>query len=667
MIVIYSSLKRYLPTLNASAKEISEVFTLTGFMLDKLRDIKYLNNDDYLIDLEVRQNRADSLGVIGLARELSSYYNISLNMPGPFNINYSSNQSLGDLPISIKAKDDVKRVKALKLSNINISESPDWLKEYLSFYDIKSINNLVDLTNYVMIETGIPSHAFDLDLVGNENLTWEINNQSRDFTTLSGEVVKLKGGELIISDGNTPLSLSMVGGKNVAINQNTKEIILEMGIYNNGLIRRNSRDLKIITEASTRLEKFLDTQTIDYAFDMLVSLLIQHCNASISSNVFDEYIQKPTNLEILVDLDKLQRIAGIEIKYHESIDYLTRLGFEILDTQLPKVLVKSPTFRTDISLEEDIFEEVIRLKGFNNLDTSKLNVNVVKDITPLHLNIIEKLEDLLVSNGFDEIRSWVLVDEENVKLTSVNNSLDNAAKVTNSINEEVPFLRTALSFNLIKQYDNYVKHNISDINIFEIGKVFGKDLNSSNTDILNKYFEYYSLGILKQSSNINDLKMVLEKLFRSIGLTNVSFTSKNNINEVITLASLNNFYEININDTLVGLIFLVNPKIRKGLVLCELNIDVLSSLILNNSYLKPVVELEKRIIELDTNIVLDSRVDINKYINDVINSKLNDNVFKYSVIDSFPLEDKVKHTVRISYLNLSDSEAKELHSRVFDN
>lgn len=238
MKVLYSQLQRYLPDLKADPKEVSQAFTIIGYMLDKFFEVEYQGKKDYLLDLEVRQNRADCFGVMGLVRELSAYYNIEVKLPEEFNPEFNSNAS--EQPnIEVRATDSVKRLMAVKFGNVKIEESPAWLKDYLAFYDINSINTLVDLTNYVMIETSHPSHAFDWDLIEGGKLVWEINPIFKKMTTLDNVSVDLTPDTLLITNEVEPLAIAGVkGGKSSAIHSETKNVLLEMAVYDGGLIRR---------------------------------------------------------------------------------------------------------------------------------------------------------------------------------------------------------------------------------------------------------------------------------------------------------------------------------------------------------------------------------------------------------------------------------------------
>ncbi len=646
MLILYSDIKKYLPELDATPEEVANIFTMIGYMLDgRVEEVSNNGNKDYLMDLEVRQNRADCFGVFGLIRDLSAYYNIDVKIPSE-DINIDTNF---ELPIQVKAKNSVKRVLAVKLSSVKIGESPVWLKEYLNLYGINSINNLVDLTNYVMILTAHPSHAFDVSVSG-ESLVWEINPEYKKMTSLDGTEIDLVKESLIISGKGEPQALAgLVGGKKSAINNNSTEVIIEMAVYDGGLVRRNSRQMNIFTEASQRLQKYMDPESLPHAFKLLISYILKECGGKVSSKIFEEYNQKTEFNMINVDLNKVSQMAGIKIAYEESKDYLLKLGFKIENENENVIDVIKPINRLDIEEEADVIEEIIRLKGTYNLPKNRLTVGLTKDITSSHLKLIDKVRSTLVENGYDEVRSWVLVkDGAN---SAVNYSGYSEVKVQNSINDEVPNLRQTISVSLLEQLKEQKKKDIPDIKIFEIGKIFNK------TD--SEYLENYSLGILLNNTNINLLKTAIEKILLSNKISKVFYSKTEKAPDI---AHDESCYDILIGNKKlkIGVIYLTNKFKTDECVVCEINIDELDIYMCELGESKSsTIELTKKVVNLDANINSTKGL-----ISEIVEEKLasvENNIWKWEVIDEF----EGKFTVRVYYYGLSDTEAKVLHEQTF--
>lgn len=660
MKALYSQLKKYLPELKAKPEEVGAVFTEIGFMQDgPIEKVSYLDKKDYFLDLEVRQNRADCFGVQGLARELSSYYGIELQrLPitdGLEAKDLEIAEPKDKLEIQVDAKNSVKRLLAVRFRIEKIAKSPRWLTEYLALYEINSINIFVDLTNYVMIETGHPSHAFDAKLSG-DKLIWEINPTYKTMTSLDGTKIDLVKEALVVSNGKEPLALAgLVGGRAAEMSEDSKEVILEMAVYDGGLIRRNSRQMKVITEASSRLEKFMDPDSIPEAFLMLIELILNNCKARISSELYDNYLQKEEREVIKVNLDKVQQIAGIEILHKESMDYLGRLGFEIISQEGSIVSVKRPINRLDIEQEEDVFEEIIRLKGFYKIPTDKFSLTVVRDVTPSHLNLIDKLKSMLVHQGWDEVRSWVLVDEE--KNNNANFLEQDAIKVENSINDEVPILRQTIAISLIGQLNQYNKNFIPDVNLFEVGKVFGKSKS--------KFSENYSLGLMRGDKNINKLKITIESLIRSCGIADISYQDATTLpNTAHPKTCFDIIAKIEGKSTILGIIYVTNETLVQPASLAELNINTLDEHSVETEERNSTVEITQKLVTLDANVVLNPGKDIGKHVITVL-SNVADLVWKWETVDQYAENGQIKYTLRVTYLGLSDQEAKEKHLELF--
>ncbi len=245
MKLIYSHLQKFLPDLKVEPQKLRDDLTMIGHFTNFFEKI----DNEIIFDLDIKVNRGDCLGYYGLARDLSVFYNIPLqNLSSSIN-NLSSNS----LPITITTN-NVRRVMAIKISNLKNTTSPLWLQTFLKLHGVNSINTIVDLTNYIMFLYGIPNHAFDTAKSSN-NLIWEMNSKYKEFISLDGSKLALDNSILMINNPNKALSLSFWGGESCAIDLNTTETIIELAVYDRTTVRQNSRQLKSVTEASVRLEK----------------------------------------------------------------------------------------------------------------------------------------------------------------------------------------------------------------------------------------------------------------------------------------------------------------------------------------------------------------------------------------------------------------------------
>lgn len=652
MKVLFSQIKELVPGLKAGPKEIGEALSLSGFMMDGFEEVKFKNNRDYLVGFEVRQNRADCLGVYGLAREVAAYYGLKVKLPEAKKI-----AATGDrLDIKVEAKEQVKRILAVKLTGVKNGESPDWLKEYVGFYGLNSVNLLVDLSNYVMFLTGYPSHLIDFSKVTG-GIKWSLNHNFKEVTTLLGTVVMLKQDqEIIIRDDKNIIALAgIIGGKAAEIDAKTDTLIAEIAIYNRAVIRRNSRSLNIVTEASHRLEKDLDPNGVQSAMELLVALIEKYSGGKVIGQPFEFYLKQYVSPVIEFNPESPSQFAGVEISREKTFKILSDLNFNIKPSG-NLFLVTPPTYRQDLELSEDLTEEVIRIYGYDKiLAPEPPKLQVVSDITPKNIILAEKIKDILIVLGFDEILSWPLTKPQDNALI---NYLDwQAIAAQNSINDLYPILRQSIASGLLIQLNEYIKQNIKFIEIFEIGKVFGEKGG--------KYLEHESLGLLSASEKkaLPELKNKLEILLRSLGFSDIKyFISK--IKPI--LANPESSWDIYANGKVMGIVYKLRPQESKlNVYFTEINITLITEM-LKNLKNNPVVELTQKLIYLDANIELKKDESIYKYLGQLEKKLDKNNLWALSITDIYPLENKVRYTIRVAYEELSDQEAKKIHLTVFD-
>lgn len=594
MKLIYSELQKLLPNLDVKPQQLRDDLTMIGHFTNFYEEIE----GEIVFDLDIKVNRGDCLGYYGLARDLSVYYNIPL-VTSKKEI---TNQSNYNLPITVSTS-NVKRVMAVKISEIKNSQSPQWLQKFVKIHGSNSINTLVDLTNYIMFLYGIPNHAFDTVKSG-DNLIWEMNSKFQEFISLDGSKLSIDKNILMINNPQKTLSLSFWGGESCAINLDTTETIIELAVYDRTTVRKNSRQLKSVTEASVRLEKDLDPELIPQAFNHLASLILENCSGKISSNIYDYYPEKISLPQIEFDSSKPSLVSGIEIPSDFSIDCLKRLGCIVNNN-----LIIPPSIRKDIGIEADLIEEVVRFYGYNKIPTNQpLVYKKLPDITPKEIYLIEELKDKLINLGYDEVLSW--------PLTNSPYNPNNIITTQNSINSEFIYLRQSLIQSLNQQLDQYNRYKLPNPQFFEIGKIFYQENG--------KYIEKNSLGIYHYDSN--KLTEDLKKLNLEAKIIN------------------NNFVEIILDDLEKPDLYI--PKTEN-----------------NNAY-----ELTSQIITLDANVVLDKKEDekelINKY-SQIIGNKY---LWQMVITDSFEDQKtgKYKYTFRVSYFNTDDKTAKALHLKSFN-
>ena len=652
MKVLYSQIKELVPGLEASAKQVGEALTYTGFMMDGFEAVKYKGADDYLIGLEIRQNRADCLAATGLARETAAYFNLDFVAPQATPIMEAG----GELDINIEASDRVKRVLAIRIDGIKNQESPQWLKEYVAFYGLNSVNLLVDLSNYVMLLTGYPSHMIDTKKT-NGALVWSMNHDFEKITTLLGADVKLAKNdtEIIIRDDENIIALAgIIGGKAAEIDMGTDSVVMEIAVYDRSIIRKNSRSLSIVTEASHRLEKDLDPTGAYGAMQLLVDRVKEYAGGSEGSKLFDFYPQEHINPAIELSIDMPSRFAGIDIPEADVVRILKNLEF-VVENEGGSLRVKPPVYRMDVTMAEDVVEEVIRVYGYDKIPhTEAPALEVVQNITPKNIILADKIRNILTALGFDEILS--------LPLTKVgDNELANYAdwkgiSTQNSVNDVYPDLRQSMVTGLVNQVNEYIKKNVDFVKVFEIGKIFGeKD---------GRYLERESLGILltSEGSEMTLFRDKVESLLRLLGFGDIRYRESASKPKLCNRDSCWDIFE---GKNGIGIMYKLVPQDSKlNTYYAEIDITGITELLLSIQN-NPVVEVTQKLIALDANVELGAGESIYDYF-DTLGEKIgSERIWSMAVSDIYQLEDKTRYTIRVTYMDLSDQEAKEIHLKVF--
>ena len=478
------------------ASQIASILTSIGHMQDgPIQKVK----GGLVIDIEIRQNRPDCLSIVGVARELAAATNVKIQYPQIENTATFSPK--GNWKIVVEDASLCFRFNTIKIDNIKVGKSPEWLKALLEFCGMESINNVVDITNYVMIEFGQPLHAFDANLITGDIVIRQAR-QNEKFTALGEKKLILTTDDLVIADAEKILALSgVIGSSTEGVNSETKSIILEGATYNQASIRRTSLRHAIRTEASTRLGKFLHPQLTSVALCRSAYLLKETCGAKVVASV--DYYPKIFEIASLeLSTDRILKLGGVKIDNIKISQILQALGFEVRGRSANKLTVLIPYFRTDVLCEEDLVEEVLRMYGYDKIPSVLPNSAPSQDIQSRYFELEEKIRDIMTSLGFDEHITEPLTTE------TVSNKIP--IILQNSLTSEKSMLRTTLQHSLEKVLVNYQKHRRLITKIFEIGKIFFD---------IGGFKEQRTLGVIFSSSSAQykEIKGIITTLISQLG------------------------------------------------------------------------------------------------------------------------------------------------------
>lgn len=484
--------------------EIAERLTRAGHMLDG-------PIENQVLSLEIRQNRPDCLSILGLVREVAALTKTTIKEPKIIKIKLEKDTVK---LLEVKDPDLVRRFAAVKIAGVKINQSPDWIKERLLAYGLEPINNIVDITNFVMIELGQPMHAFDAELIAGGKLIVRRAQKGEKFTSLDGSTYPLDGEDLVIADKNGVTALAgVIGGQNSQISPQTTTIILEAANYDNISIRRSSRRHNIRTEASTRLEKFLDPRLAELAIQRALDLINQAGRGEVAAGE-DYYLQPTQPTKIIFPYAEVTRYGGAELKSSQIEAILKSLSFTLKKIGAGKAEVTAPYWRTDITQPVDLVEEVLRIYGYDQITSQPLDLAPPKEITPPTYLFKDKLRDILVRLGLDEHITEPLVKYHGTQAIDGGEQI----KLDNPLNTERDGLRTSIEETLRPVLTTYRKYKLPVRGIFEIGKIY------SHTE--DDYSEAEYLGVVfPPETDYRVVKGVLEKLFAELGVPKVTTTA----------------------------------------------------------------------------------------------------------------------------------------------
>ena len=531
--------------------------------------IKTIGLDDEVVDFELTANRGDLLSILGMAYELGAVYDKSVK-----EVDLSHKEQGEDLNKSFKLEintDNCRLFLAKKVENVEIKESPDFIKNRLIASGIRPINNVVDISNYVMLELGQPLHFYDADKL-NGMLEVRMAKESEKLTTLDNIERVLSTNDIVISDGKEAIGLAgVMGGLDTEVTLNTKNIIIEAAIFDNVKVRMTSNKI-LRSEASNRFEKGLDPNRTYMAAERAAKLLEEHaCGKVITGTVkYDVTDVKSKTIEIA--FKNITDVLGMEILDTDILECFRKLGFAY-GVKEEKVYVTVPTRRIDISIKEDLIEEVGRIYGLDNIQGKLPTVPMRKGSIDL---TNREIRNKMISLGLNETLSYVLVREDEAD----NFTTDFFEKVSllDPITEERSTLRYSVLTSLFKIYEYNKARNEKDVAIFEIGKGFYKKENYKEDNKLAALMSgKYYLGIEnKKDVDFYIIKGVAEEILDYLGYAGrYSFVMPKQLPKQMHPGQT---AEISVNNDIIGMVGKLHPSIEKeNVYVLEINLDKLLS------------------------------------------------------------------------------------------
>ena len=627
--------------------------------------IKFLELDDNVIDFELTANRGDLLSILGMAYEVGAIYDKQVKLP-----DLTHNESGEDISKEFETKvetEDCKLFLTRKVKDVKIMESPDFIKNRLIASGIRPINNVVDISNYVMLELGQPLHFYDADNLGNKIVVRQAEENEK-LITLDNQERILSKEDIVITDGKKAVGLAgVMGGLNTEVEENTKNVIIEAAIFDSVKVRKTSNKI-LRSEASNRFEKGLDPARTYMAIERACNLLEKYANATVVTGMLKYDTTDNREKDIEIEYSFINDVLGANISKEDIISVFNKLSFEVQDNG-KFVTVTVPTRRIDISIKEDLVEEVGRIYGVNNIE-GRLPIVPMKRGTVN--KTIRKIRNKMSNLGLNETLSYILINDKDVKrfTTDEFEPLNLLAPIT----EERNTLRYSMIPSLYKIYEYNKARENKDVCIFEIGKGFWKRQEEYGEDkkicVLMTGKFYNKIGY-NEAVNFYDIKGVTEELLDFLGYGGrYSFILPKRMPQEFHPGQT---AEISVNNDIVGIVGRIHPEIEnEDVFVMEINLDKLLAKKVGKMKFKEISKFP--VVKKDLSILVDKNIE-SKEIETKIKKKAGKLLLDIKVFDLYEGKniDNDKKSLAYSLTfgdqnrTLNDEEINEIMDKVFED
>ncbi|MSS78056.1 phenylalanine--tRNA ligase subunit beta [Anaerococcus sp. WCA-380-WT-2B] len=487
--------------------------------------IEVLYSNTPVIEYEITPNRPDCLSIIGMARESAASFNSKISYPSIDYPTVSDKKEDYFKKIEIKS-DKCKRYTGRIVKNVKVGESPQWLKNLLMLAGMRPVNNIVDITNFVMLETGQPLHAYDLESLADRKIIVRDAKEGELIKTLDGVERKLNSDVLLIADGKEAIGIAgIMGSMDSEITENTKTILLESANFDSDNIRKSSKSLNLRSEASSRFEKQISVENSEFASKRVMKLITDLGLGEVLEDSFDEGYKNSEENEVKLRISRLNSLIGHEFSKDEAISYLKSLEFEVRDLDEDTIIAKIPHFRMDISIEADLIEEIARLYGMGKVISKPLYSSLQRgEKSPMRL-LKDDLKLNLFGQQFSEITTYSFISPKEYDKLGINedSKLRDFVKIINPLGEDYSVMRTTLLANMLTTISKNLSYKQKDLRFYEIGTSFiktGEKLPSER--------QYLSMGLYGNYTFYN-LKDFFIKAMARTGFRGFEFKTEENV------------------------------------------------------------------------------------------------------------------------------------------
>ncbi|MBD1394858.1 phenylalanine--tRNA ligase subunit beta [Mucilaginibacter glaciei] len=487
-------------------------------------------NDDYMYEIGLTPNRADAASHLGTARDIAAFLKLGIKKPdvSAFKVDNTASK----IEVVVENEQSAPRYSGLTITGVEVKDSPAWLKERLAVIGVRSINNVVDVTNYVLHELGQPLHAFDAAAITGNKVIVKNVTEGTVFKTLDDVERKLHADDLMICNADEPMCIAGVfGGAKSGVSESTTSIFLESAYFNSVAVRKTSKRFGLKTDASFRFERGTDPDMTVFALKRAALLIQEVAGGKVSTDIFDHYPAPIAPFEVEVSYKNIDRLIGKAIGNDTIKGIITALDIAIVNETAEGLSLKVPPYRVDVTREVDVVEEILRIYGYNNIEIPvQIRASLNTSNRPERDTVQNAISDLLTANGFNEIMGNSLTK------SSYSDDIEHAVKILNPLSSDLDVMRQSMLFSGLEAVAYNQNRRVADLKLYEFGKIY--------SFVDEKYVEAQRFSIFLTGANTGEqwnrkqtaasfynLKAIVDGILKKLNVTDftVEDTAANNL------------------------------------------------------------------------------------------------------------------------------------------
>ena len=465
MKISYNWLKDYCKH-DLSVEELAENLTNVGLVVDTVAPVE----DDFCLEVEVTSNRPDCLGFIGVAREVAAIVRGKLDIP---DVDYSTmGGNINDTTSVVVEENELcQRYTARIIKGVQVGPSPEWLQKKICSIGLRPVNNIVDITNFVLMESGQPLHAFDYDKLGENRIVVRRAEKGENMEAIDGSKCILSDDVLVIADSQNPVAIAgIMGGKETEVSGATRNVFLESAFFDPMSVRRTSRKLGLMSDSSYRFERRVDPECVDWASRRAAKMILEIAGGQAVEGVIDKNHLEDNKVSVSLKMSRLNSLLGLQIEKDTAKDILAHLQFRITSETEDEFSVDVPSFRGDVYREIDLIEEVARIHGYDKIPVkNSIGVKLTQDNE--FDKITEKTKNIISGLGYNEVITDSIVGDSQNRHGTIW-SETGSLKILNPIRQDEGLLRKALVHNLLRVKKHNQNYGVEKTDIYELSKVY---------------------------------------------------------------------------------------------------------------------------------------------------------------------------------------------------